>query len=83
MRKVVVVGHEDVISELTAVLRRDLSRAEIVTTTVVGPGRPAVIMASPLPAGSGPAVVRLSTDTVAILACREMMGARLRASPGP
>ena len=82
MRKVVVVGHQDVISELTAVLRRETYHGlTIVAACVVGDDHPAVIDGIPVVGGLQDVkdvVWRFQADTVAILACREMMGARLR-----
>ena len=89
MRKVVVVGHEDVISELTAVLRRETYHGlSIVAACVVGPDHPAVIDGIPVVGGLQDVtdvVRRFQADTVAVLACREMMGcpaAQPRLGPG-
>ncbi|MGN6679990.1 MAG: sugar transferase [Streptosporangiaceae bacterium] len=82
MRKVVIVGHEEVISELTAVLRRETYHGmTIVAACVVGTDHPAVIDGIPIAGGLADVtdvVRRFQADTVAILACREMMGVRLR-----
>ncbi len=82
MRKVVVVGHQDVISELAAVLRRETYHGlSIVAACVVGSDHPVVIDGIPVVGGLDDVigvVRRLQADTVAVLACREMMGSRLR-----
>jgi exopolysaccharide biosynthesis polyprenyl glycosylphosphotransferase len=82
MRKVVVVGYPDVISELAAVLRRDTYHGlSIVGACVIGPDRPATIEGIPVIGGLhsvADVVQRVAADTVAVLACREMMGTRLR-----
>jgi exopolysaccharide biosynthesis polyprenyl glycosylphosphotransferase len=82
MRKVVVVGHPDVISDLAAVLRRDTYHGLlIVGACAVGADRPATIEGIPVIGGLhsvADVVERVGADTVAVLACREMMGARLR-----
>jgi len=82
MRKVVIVGHEEVISEMTAVLRRDTYHGmTIVAACAVGTDHPAVIDGIPIAGGLADVtdvVRRFQADTVAILACREMMGVRLR-----
>jgi exopolysaccharide biosynthesis polyprenyl glycosylphosphotransferase len=82
MRKVVVLGYPDVISELAAVLRRDTYHGlTIVGACVVGPDSPTTIEGIPVIGGLhsvADVVQRVQADTVAVLACREMMGARLR-----
>jgi exopolysaccharide biosynthesis polyprenyl glycosylphosphotransferase len=83
MRKVVVVGHLDVISELTAVLRRETYHGlSVVAACIVGAHhRDPVIDGVPVVGGLdniADVVRRFQADTVAVLACREMMGARLR-----
>jgi len=82
MRKVVVVGHPDVISDLAAALRRDTYHGlSIVGACAVGADRPATIEGIPVIGGLhsvADVVERVGADTVAVLACREMMGARLR-----
>jgi exopolysaccharide biosynthesis polyprenyl glycosylphosphotransferase len=83
MRKVVVVGHLDVISELTAVLRRETYHGlSVVAACIVGTHhRDPVIDGIPVIGGLNnvaDVVRRFQADTVAVLACREMMGARLR-----
>jgi exopolysaccharide biosynthesis polyprenyl glycosylphosphotransferase len=82
MRKVVAVGHADVIGELAAVLRRNAYHGlDIVAACVLGPDCPETVDGIPVIGGLGnvPAVVdRMGADTVAVLACPEMSGARLR-----
>jgi exopolysaccharide biosynthesis polyprenyl glycosylphosphotransferase len=82
MRKVVAVGHADVISELAAALRRDAYHGlDVVAACVLGPDCPETVDGIPVIGGLGnvPAVVdRMGADTVAVLACPEMSGARLR-----
>ncbi len=82
MRKVVVVGYPDVISELAAVLRRETYHGlSIVGACVVGPDNPTTIEGIPVIGGLhsvGDVVQRVEADTVAVMACREMMGTRLR-----
>jgi exopolysaccharide biosynthesis polyprenyl glycosylphosphotransferase len=82
MRRVVVVGYPDVISELTNVLRRDTYHGlSIVGACVVGSEHREVIDGIPVIGGMhGVADVakRVQADTVAVLACREMAGNELR-----
>jgi exopolysaccharide biosynthesis polyprenyl glycosylphosphotransferase len=82
MRRLVVVGHPDVIADLTAVLRRETYHGlSVVAACVLGPDRPALIDGIPVTGGLGNVldVVRsTSADIVAVLACPEMSGARLR-----
>ena len=82
MRKVVAVGHADVIAELAALLRRDAYHGlDVVAACVLGPDCPETVDGIPAVGGLGnvPAVVeRMGADTVAVLACPEMSGARLR-----
>ncbi len=82
MRRVVVVGHPDVIVELVAVLRRATHHGlSVVAACVVGPDQPSVIGDIPVIVGLGNVshvVQRFQADTVAVLACPEMSSARLR-----
>ncbi|MGO8959021.1 MAG: sugar transferase [Streptosporangiaceae bacterium] len=82
MRKVVVVGHPDVIAELGTVLRRDTYHGlSVVAACVLGPDCPDEIDGVPAIGGLGNVVglvERMEADTVAVLACPEMSGARLR-----
>jgi exopolysaccharide biosynthesis polyprenyl glycosylphosphotransferase len=82
MRKVVAVGHPDVIAELATVLRRDSYHGlSVVAACVLGPDCPDAIGGIPAVSGLGNVVDlvwRMGADTVAVLACPEMSGARLR-----
>ena len=82
MRKVVVVGHPDVIAELATVLRRDTYHGlSVVAACVLGPECPDQIDGIPAVGGLVNIVSevhRTGADTVAVLACPEMSGARLR-----
>lgn len=82
MRRVIVVGYPDVIGELTAMLRRETHHGlSIVGACVVGAERPAVINGVPVIGGLhsvADVVHNVQADTVAVLACREIMGTRLR-----
>lgn len=82
MRRTIVVGHPDVIGELAAVLRRDTHHGLLaVAACVLGSDRPESIDGLPILGGLGnvvEAVQRYQADTVAVLACPEMSGARLR-----
>jgi exopolysaccharide biosynthesis polyprenyl glycosylphosphotransferase len=82
MRKVVVVGHPDVIAELATVLRRDTYHGlTVVAACVLGPDCPDEIDGIPAVGGLVNVideVQRTAADTVAVLACPEMSGARLR-----
>jgi exopolysaccharide biosynthesis polyprenyl glycosylphosphotransferase len=82
MRKVLVVGHPDVIGELAAVLRRDTYHGLwVVAACVLGPDCPDEIDGIPAVGGLVNVmteVQRTGADTVAVLACPEMSGARLR-----
>ncbi len=82
MRKVVVIGHPDVIAELATVLRRDSYHGlSVVGACVLGPDCPDAIGGIPAVRGLGnvvDVVERMDADTVAVLACPEMSGTRLR-----
>ena len=83
MRRVVVVGHATVIADLATVLRRETYHGlSVVAACVAGAteqqGR---IVGVPAIAGMGgvaDAAQRFDADTVAVLACPEMSGMRLR-----
>lgn len=82
MRRVVVVGHADVIADLICELRRETHHGlTIVAACVAGRARPASIDGVPV-AGwltdVADVVRRRVADTVAVLACPEMTGTRLR-----
>jgi exopolysaccharide biosynthesis polyprenyl glycosylphosphotransferase len=82
MLKVVVVGHPDVAADLAAELRRESHHGlSVVAACVVGPEQPTEIDGIPVIGGLGnvtTAVQQFGADTVAVLACPEMSGARLR-----
>jgi exopolysaccharide biosynthesis polyprenyl glycosylphosphotransferase len=82
MRRTVVIGHPDVIGELAAVLHRDSHHGlQVVAACVLGGDRPETIDGLPAVGGLGnvvDVVQRMNADTVAVLACPEMSGARLR-----
>ena len=82
MHKVVVVGHPDVVADLTVELRRETHHGlSVVAACVVGPDQPTEVDEIPVIGGLGnvtTVVERFGADTVAVLACPEMSGARLR-----
>ncbi len=82
MRRVVVVGHPNVVTELAVVLRRDSYHGlSVVAACVLGLDCPESIDGIPAVGGLGnvvDVVQRMNADTVAVLACPEMSGARLR-----
>jgi exopolysaccharide biosynthesis polyprenyl glycosylphosphotransferase len=82
MHKVVVVGHPDVVADLAAELRREAHHGlSVVAACVVGPDQSAEIDGIPVIGGLGnvtTVVEQFRADTVAVLACPEMSGARLR-----
>lgn len=82
MRRAVLVGHSDVVADLAAMLRRDTHHGlAAVAACVLGPDAPLVIAGLPVVCGLGnviDAVEQTGADTVAVLACPEMSGARLR-----
>jgi exopolysaccharide biosynthesis polyprenyl glycosylphosphotransferase len=82
MRRVVVVGHPDVIAELATVLRRDTYHGlSVVSACVLGPECPDEIDGIPAVGGLVNVideVLRTGADTVAVLACPEMSSGRLR-----
>lgn len=82
MRRAVLVGHSDVVADLAAMLRRDTHHGlAAVAACVLGPDAPGPISGLPAVAGLGNVldlVERSGADTVAVLACPEMSGARLR-----
>jgi exopolysaccharide biosynthesis polyprenyl glycosylphosphotransferase len=82
MRKVVVVGHAPVIAGIAAMLRRETYHGlSVVAACVAGDVDSADIAGVPAVAGLDkvPEVVwRFEADTVAVLACPEMAGSRLR-----
>jgi exopolysaccharide biosynthesis polyprenyl glycosylphosphotransferase len=82
MHRVVVVGHPDVIADLAAVLKCDTYHGlSVVAACVLGPDCPEAIGDVPVVGGLTnvvDVVQRMGADTVAVLACPEMSGARLR-----
>ena len=82
MRRTVVVGHPDSIAGLTAMLARDTHHGlHVVAACVVDADVPDSIDGVPLVGAFGDigGVVRgCRADIVAVLACREMIGTRLR-----
>ncbi len=82
MRKVVVVGHLDVVTDLAAVLRRETYHGlSVVAACVAGSARHDEIDSIPVIGGLdnvADAVERYDADTVAVLSCPEMSGATLR-----
>jgi exopolysaccharide biosynthesis polyprenyl glycosylphosphotransferase len=82
MRKVVVVGHADVVADLASMLRRDTYHGLwVVAACVAGPAARDEIEAIPVIAGLdnvADVVRRYEADTVAVLSCPEMSGVLLR-----
>jgi exopolysaccharide biosynthesis polyprenyl glycosylphosphotransferase len=82
MRKVVVVGHADVVADLAAMLRRETNHGlSVVAACVAGPARRDAIGTIPVIGGLdnvANVVERYEADTVAVLACPEMSGVLLR-----
>jgi exopolysaccharide biosynthesis polyprenyl glycosylphosphotransferase len=82
MHRVVVVGHADVISDLINELRRETYHGlTVVAACVAGRARPASINGVPVQGrltDVADVVGSCGADTVAVLACPEMIGTRLR-----
>jgi exopolysaccharide biosynthesis polyprenyl glycosylphosphotransferase len=82
MRRVVVVGYQPVIADIVTMLRRETYHGlSVVAACVVGSREAGVIAGIPAVGGlDGVAdvVKRFDADTVAVLACPEMAGYRLR-----
>jgi exopolysaccharide biosynthesis polyprenyl glycosylphosphotransferase len=82
MRKVVIVGHLDVVRDLSAVLRRESYHGLwVVAACVAGSARREVIDNIPVIGGLdnvADTVERYDADTVAVLSCPEMSGVMLR-----
>ena len=82
MRRVVAVGHADVVSDLISELRRETYHGlTVVAACVAGQARPATINGVPVAGGltdAAAVVGNCGADTVAVLACPEMIGTRLR-----
>jgi exopolysaccharide biosynthesis polyprenyl glycosylphosphotransferase len=84
LRRVVAVGHASVVANLTAELGRDTYHGlSIVAACLADPPDPGAAEIAGVPAVVGlgrvaEAVERFEADTVAVLACPEMSGRRLR-----
>ncbi|MHB1430666.1 MAG: sugar transferase [Streptosporangiaceae bacterium] len=82
MSRVVVVGHAPLVADIAAMLRRDTYHGlQVVAACFVDPAETGTITDIPSVGGIDdvPLVVRrFEADTVAVLACPEMAGARLR-----
>jgi exopolysaccharide biosynthesis polyprenyl glycosylphosphotransferase len=82
MQKVVAVGYSPMIVDLAAMLRRETYHGlAVVAACVTDPDPPAEIGSIPVVGGIDRvthAVDRFEADTVAVLACPEMSGVRLR-----
>ncbi len=82
MRKVVVVGHLDVVADLTAVLRRETYHGlQVVAACVAGGASADEVSSVPVAGGLdtvAETVERYDADTVAVLSCPEMSGFMLR-----
>ena len=82
MRKVVVVGHAPVVADIVAVLRRETYHGlRVVAACVADAVPPRLIDDVPVMPGLdsvAEVVGRYDADTVAVLACPEMAGSRLR-----
>jgi exopolysaccharide biosynthesis polyprenyl glycosylphosphotransferase len=84
MRKVVVVGHAPVVAGLAAELDRDSYHGlSVVAACLAGPPVPSLAEIAGVPAVVGldrvaDVVQAFQADTVAVLACPEMSGVRLR-----
>ena len=82
MQKVVAVGYSPMIADLAAMLRRGTHHGlAVVAACVTDSDRPADIGSIPVVGGIEDvtdAVDRFGADTVAVLACPEMSGVRLR-----
>lgn len=85
MRKAVIVGQSDLVGELASMLRRETYHGlSVVAACILGPGMPPAIDGVPVIGGVDEVhdlvdVVRVhDADTVAVLACAEMIGPRLR-----
>ncbi|MGO8883365.1 MAG: sugar transferase [Streptosporangiaceae bacterium] len=82
MRKVVIVGHANVIADLATMLRRETYHGlSVVAACVAGREGPGGIAGIPVIGGMdhvADVVKRFEADTVAVLSCPEMSGVRLR-----
>ena len=82
MRRVVAVGHTPVVADLATELRRETYHGlSVVAACVAGPEGDSEVNGIPLVGGLrnvAKVVERYDADTVAVLACPEMSGVRLR-----
>jgi exopolysaccharide biosynthesis polyprenyl glycosylphosphotransferase len=82
MRRVVVVGHSAIVEDLTTMLRRENHHGlSVVAACIAGPESVMDIGGIPAIGGLGnvaDVVRRFDADMVAVLACPEMSGVRLR-----
>jgi exopolysaccharide biosynthesis polyprenyl glycosylphosphotransferase len=82
MQRAVVVGHAQAVADLVALLRRDkFNGLDVVAACMAGRAELSEIAGIPVCGGLGAvsaAVDQYSADTVAVLACPEMNGLRLR-----
>jgi len=82
MRRVVAVGHSRVVADLATELRRETYHGlTVVAACVAGPDGESEFDGIPVVGGLGnvaKVVERYDADTVAVLACPEMSGVRLR-----
>jgi exopolysaccharide biosynthesis polyprenyl glycosylphosphotransferase len=84
LRRVLVVGHSPVVADLAAELRRGTYHGlSVVAACLVGPADSGPAEIAGVPTVAGPdsvaeAVRQFDADTVAVLACPEMSGMRLR-----
>jgi exopolysaccharide biosynthesis polyprenyl glycosylphosphotransferase len=82
MQRVVVVGHADVVADITMQLRREAYHGlSVVAACVAGQGQELEINGIPAVHGLdtvADVVQRFGADTVAVLSCPEMSGSRLR-----
>jgi exopolysaccharide biosynthesis polyprenyl glycosylphosphotransferase len=82
MQRVVAVGHAPAVADLVATLRRDkYNGLSVVGICLAGPARLDAIAGVPVLGGLGSvsaAVSQVGADTVAVLACPEINGIRLR-----
>jgi exopolysaccharide biosynthesis polyprenyl glycosylphosphotransferase len=82
MRRTVAVGHPRAVADLVALLRRDIHHGlSVVGACLAGGTMPEEVAGVPVLGGLGnvtSAVGQSGADTVAVLACPEMNGTRLR-----
>jgi exopolysaccharide biosynthesis polyprenyl glycosylphosphotransferase len=82
IRRVIAIGHAGAVAELVATLRRDSYHGlSVVAACVAGPLEDAEVAGIPVAGrldGVTAAVSQFGADTVAVLTCPEISGARLR-----